>query len=804
MKKLLSILLTLTMVMGTLVIIPFTASAETLDDHLITHWNFAGDTPWADKATNGSNSDTMIPSDSTITASDGKATIKDYANKANNHYMYVENSADLMRTSENRTFYMVFKTQRTDAGDNIVDLANQNGALRVGVDASRRFFNSTNTENMTENGGIISAETITHERDTWFIYSISYEKATNGTINVLSCIKAENDDKWITISTSSVDATQTWEQDDRSSAPNTLIFGRLSSLNYASRWGGDIIFDDIRIYDKALTADEVKSIVVTDEDPVVTPDEPEVPVDIADYLLTHWDFAGDDPLADKATKGNSDTIVLMNHATLQDNGTVYIPDNKNGTNNHYMYAENSADLLRTTEDRTIYIVFKTQRDDATDNIIELASQNGALRMGVNASKQFFNSTNSQTMTENGGVLSADNATHARDTWVTYSVSYEKDTTTGKVNVLTCIKVGDSEWAVVSNSYTDATQTWTQIDRDADPMWLIFGRRAANNYGSTWGGNLTFEDIRIYGMALNAEQVASIEITNPAPTAPVVEKSAAGGYSLSLAGDIGVNFFLTPNATAINSAKVTIKNGNTVLVDNASFDAAHKVGDTDDYKFTANVSAKEMADELTLTVTSGDTQLYTDTYSVKEYALTIINGTGNSAETVALVKAMLLYGGCAQTYFEYNTTNGYADGIGDLSQITKDSKYDASVSGSIEGLTVEAATLTLETKTQIVVALKAENGAYLTNYTFTGGTAIKQGDYIYITTDGICVQDLDVMQTITITSNNDATQKIEVQYSPMTFIQEMADNKGDTPIDTLVRAMYDCWVAAEAYIAASNA
>ena len=808
MKKLLSILLTLTMVMGALVVVPFTASAETLDDHLITHWNFAGDDPWADKATNGNNPDTMIPYGGSY-ASNGTAYIPEYTSQNGaNSYIFADNSNDLMRTTEDRTIYVKFKSSKGDfANDgkdsNWVEIAGQNGAIRVGIAHNdNKLFVSTNVTSTGENWAQTAGMT-TFTADTWTTVAISYDKdISTGKIKILTCFKTDGGD-WITGSVTQTDTTQTWVQDDlNTDVLYSLIFGRRYT-SLGSPWSGNLTYDDIRIYDKALTADEVKSIVVSDEDPS---SEPEVPVDIADYLLTHWDFAGDEPLADKATNGTPDTMILMNYATLQNDGTVLIPDNKNNTNNHYMYAADSADLLRTTEDRTIYIVFKSSKgdfaNDSENDYIELVGQNGALRAGINSSNNLFASTNSHTQGENYANTTGMN-TFVANTWTTVALSYKKDIATNSFVVTTFFKVGENDWIVGSVTKTDATQTWQEDNSDAgqnDTEDLVFGRRTYS-FASTWGGDLTFDDIRIYGMALNAEQVASIEITNPAPTAPTVETA---GHSLSLSGDIGVNFFLTPNATALN-AKVTIKNGDAVLVENASFDAAHKDGNTDDYKFTANVSAKEMADELTLTVMNGDTQIYTETYSVRKYGLYILENSANyTPETVALVKAMLLYGGCAQTYFAYNTENGYAEGIGDLSQITKDSKYDASVSGNIAGLTVEAATLMLETKAQIVVALKAESSPLLVNYTFAGGTAVKQGDYIYVTTDGICVQDLEVMQTITITSNNDATQKIQIKYSPMTFIQEMADNKGDTAIDTLVRAMYDYWVAAEAYIATPNA
>lgn len=786
MKKLLSILLTLTMVMGALVVVPFTASAESLDDHLITHWDFAGENPLADKAINGNSKDNLTQSgDYGFSYAGGVAYFYrdeggNIGSKLGGSYraLYCSDSADLLRTKEDRTIYIKF---RVSSGIEAIDVVNQYDAIYLKKDKNgTKYSGSTTSADIGTNWWCMNYPFKDGE---WTTIAVSYDKNNdNNSFKITTAFMTETQD-WLSFTRNS-EKDQTWDSDGDSN----FYIGDTTSKS--GKWG-DLQIEDIRIYDKAMTVDEMKSISVTQETAIEE-----------SALLSHWDFAGDYPLNDKATVGsaNQDNLEISTSdgVTIKD-GTVTLKQGLDSNGLHrFLYVENSDDLLRTLKARTIFIRFKSSRDDEQ---LELLSQNDAVRMGynLNSSGTYHFTTSPEYGSENKAETT--NMTYSKDTWITIAVSYEK-TNNGLIYINSHVKNGASAWVSQEITRYDTAQTFTGTDSsgsvyNAGVYDLYVGRLHGGN--GMWHGDLTFDDIRIYDGVLSAAQIASIEITNPTPTPAGVENA---GHSLSLAGDIGVNFYLTPNTTAMN-AKVTIKNGETVLLENASFDAAHKFNDID-YKFTANVSAKEMADELTLTVMNGDTQLYTDTYSVREYGLTVISGTGYSTEVVELVKAMLLYGGCAQTYFAYNTSNGYLDGIGGLSTIAKDAKYNASISGSITGITVEAATLTLETKTQIVVALKAENGAYLTNYTFSGGTAIKQGDYIYITTDGICVQDLDVMQTITITSNTDNTQKIEISYAPMTFIQEMADNKGDTAIDTLVRAMYDCWVAAEAYVAANNA
>ena len=58
MKKLVSLLTVLTLLLGIVAVLPVSA-ADALTDHLVTHYDFAGDNPLADKAEAGAASDTL-------------------------------------------------------------------------------------------------------------------------------------------------------------------------------------------------------------------------------------------------------------------------------------------------------------------------------------------------------------------------------------------------------------------------------------------------------------------------------------------------------------------------------------------------------------------------------------------------------------------------------------------------------------------------------------------------------------------------------------------------------------------------
>ena len=779
MKKLLSILLALTMVMGTLVILPFTASAETADDYLVTHWDFAGETPFADKATNG-NTVNNLTATGTVTVEDGVATIKASS------YLYAEDAKELMRTDEDditnntgdRTLYMVFKP----ASATSTKVASQQSGFQLNYDGSS-FGGATSLQSQGENwwcnGYAYSDAT------QWVTIAVTYDRDTiNKTWAISSYYKIGNGDWKVYNKPSNATTYYTGHERDNTNQSNGLYLG----LGNGAKCSVDLLFDDVRIYDAALTADQIKGITVTN--PTFDP---------ADHLVTHWDFDESAPTTDKGTASQTANNLTATGTVTYSGGAATISAGS------FLYAEDADELMRNEEsdiinntgDKTLYMVFKPVTLPTSD-ISEYASQQSGFRVRYThtdgngtVKEEISGSTSAQSAGQNWWC----NGYGYTDTskWITLAVTYDRYNDANQTLIITSYyRVGDGEWKSYSK-VADTKQPGYGGENENQGYGLYLGQ----GNGKRCTEDLIFNDVRIYDAVLSADTIKAIEVAEP--TQPEEAAVEVTGHSLTLAGDIGVNFFLTANTTAISTAKVTIMNGETPVLENATFDDALLDSESGAYKFTANVSAKETADELTLTVTGGDTVLETDTYSVKEYGLYVIENQANySTEIVNLVKALLTYGGCAQTYFNYNVENAYTDttALENLSTITKNDAYNASVTGEITGITDVAATLMLETKTEIVVALKID-GISASSLEISGGTAVKQGDYVYITTDGILVQDLDEMQTITIASKSDSTQTIEIQYSPMTFIQEMAGEDG--AIDLLVRAMYACWDAAEAYV-----
>ena len=153
-----------------------------------------------------------------------------------------------------------------------------------------------------------------------------------------------------------------------------------------------------------------------------------------------------------------------------------------------------------------------------------------------------------------------------------------------------------------------------------------------------------------------------------------------GYSLSLTGNIGVNFYMELSDDIVNDASAymnfTLPNGTTskVYVSGTHEDGSTATTDTTVkdgvkyYVFTCEVAAKEMTSDIKAQMigNNGEKTGKVYTYTVKEYADYILSHTsaeGNyGSATVQLVKGMLNYGGAAQKYFGYKTEQLASDGL----------------------------------------------------------------------------------------------------------------------------------------------
>ena len=206
-----------------------------------------------------------------------------------------------------------------------------------------------------------------------------------------------------------------------------------------------------------------------------------------------------------------------------------------------------------------------------------------------------------------------------------------------------------------------------------------------------------------------------------------------GYSLSLTGNIGVNFYMELSNDVVNDESAymnfTLPNGTTSKVyvsgthedgSTATTDTTVKDGVTY-YVFTCEVAAKEMTSDIQAQMigNNGEKKGTVHTYTVKEYADYILSHMSadeslTSRATIQLVKGMLNYGGAAQKYFGYKTDKLASDGLtltgavfndtSIINNITNDANK-ASVTHDNAKVTFKSAYLSLNSTTDLCVSVQ---------------------------------------------------------------------------------------------------
>ena len=236
------------------------------------------------------------------------------------------------------------------------------------------------------------------------------------------------------------------------------------------------------------------------------------------------------------------------------------------------------------------------------------------------------------------------------------------------------------------------------------------------------------------------------------------------HSVSLGGDIGVNFYIDPAAAGANEhATVSVDfswNGQTRTV----------VAEYDDgkglFRATCDVVAAEVACDITAVATvNGEKQAQTDTYSVQDYAEAVYNNptaydSEKPVQLAALAKALLNYGAMAQTVFvEYmeQPVKAPADIVSTVEKTDFNAITADQIAGEATDLNAIATDLGFKFYTSSVLYLSKNTlRLYFTPNTYQG-TMPHEGDfkdkksnyYYYVEKENIPAAKLDDQQTFTI-------------------------------------------------------
>ena len=284
-----------------------------------------------------------------------------------------------------------------------------------------------------------------------------------------------------------------------------------------------------------------------------------------------------------------------------------------------------------------------------------------------------------------------------------------------------------------------------------------------------------------------------------------------GYSLSLGGAIGVNFYMDLQVGQLSDDAYmlfTIPSGDNTTTEKvyvrdviADETATVEMDGKTYYLFQCSVSAKDAASAITAQLIDREYSGSVYIFSVKEYAEYVLAHPGVEAFANAsdMVKALLTYCTCAQKFFGTNPNNvdDYYITYGGLDTVTEIECADEEIRlGQIPDVTFAGATLSL--KSEITLSLYFESDVELKFGCDNDMTVeyAKVGDrYQVARIRGISAKDLGESFELKITCG---TEEGMVSYSVMNYCSKVLEGNYSDDLKNVVKSIYLYYTAAKQY------
>ena len=279
-----------------------------------------------------------------------------------------------------------------------------------------------------------------------------------------------------------------------------------------------------------------------------------------------------------------------------------------------------------------------------------------------------------------------------------------------------------------------------------------------------------------------------------------------GYSLSLTGNIGVNFYMELSNKIIADKKAymqfTLPNGTVtkVPVSAAQTNTTIKEGTTY-YKFPCEVSSYEMTQDIKAQMFDGNGNCGKEyTYTVRDYAQYIIKNSSSYVDAYPFAVAMLNYGACSQKYF-----NKAVDDLANRSLNDAEQKISDRFDGYINGFVAKKAendvlgqfaglSMVLKSETTLNIFYEPKEGIDVSKLNFIVDgkeiTPVKRGQYYILSLENIRANELGNLKTFTVT---DGTNTLSGEYCAMMYCYQVLTAAEGTYADdlvTLVKAFSD--------------
>jgi hypothetical protein len=342
---------------------------------------------------------------------------------------------------------------------------------------------------------------------------------------------------------------------------------------------------------------------------------------------------------------------------------------------------------------------------------------------------------------------------------------------------------------------------------------------AEKLGSGWGQNVGTDEYPIPGGS--SAETFSAEIASEA--------------SMTISESYTYYFYCTFDSTTaaeIDSGALTP----TMTVEtNGTDEQAKYAGKTESggktlYGFSVELNAKNIADEMTPTLTLGDNVIVGKKTSAADYLTALYNSSSADDSIKEIARTALNYSANAQIYKGYNTDNLANANLSAAAQKTASVTADkigstgfsyvtGANSSQSANPTFYAASLDMLTQTRIKVYFKLdeesqkllESGNIALNYTYSGNTVslnikdsianqtiVKNGSYYVYETDGFSPVNYGSVYKFTFSDTQSGSAIGDsVSYSVNSYIANMCASS-DEKLTALVGAMYEYEQACKKY------
>lgn len=386
--------------------------------------------------------------------------------------------------------------------------------------------------------------------------------------------------------------------------------------------------------------------------------------------------------------------------------------------------------------------------------------------------------------------------------------------------------GKHKWNIVrmengNNYLTDITNSDAgSIGSDGSLFLAGMEGSVESDYHKACSGKTITYTYKNEMRTIYSEEELTLSLTdynNTATPTSADDKAILKGLSLFLTDKIGMRVYVKTFVDHLSNedymefsyadktVEVPVSDAKDVVILDSDGKSIHVLA------FEIELWTKQMTEEVSFRLHIGNSYGMQKTYSVRSYADQILAGN-YSEKQKDMVRAMLNYGGYAQTYFKYNTDKLANDSVfsDEDDPVQKDAPeldaygYSFKQAADTKGIYLKQAALNLGTDVSIVYYYELDEGKTTSNFVFNLVDSNKNLEYGYDDQKGmdyvvirdILPTELGKSFTLTVTPVDDTTPVTEISYSPFSYCKSKIENpNSSTAIKDLCKSLYYYWYAA---------